>query len=324
MKPAILVTSHPNSPKKEYILKDFGNFISQWGIDHYLFTNYPAEKDTQQEFKESHFLNYNPPCPLIEEGMQEWRTWFYFSKINLTFNHNFNYNWCKSGTSLMSKGINYLKSLGYTHVYVFIYDTNPDWKSINDFIQLSDKTFLESNKKAILFDFPPISHIKREGLYNHIYSGEIDFLSKIFQQGTSNYSTQNSFLHQDSVTCENYWLTMFEPYKDEIKILPSHKVIPSIVESEKFSYFPDGIQFFTGRYQDKTIFTTIKKLDNIELLDHKNNKIEFKFLHKSTKLTSIKFNSIEGESYYINGTLILEDTLNWRKSNSYSKGNLYS
>ncbi len=27
MKPAILVTSHPNIPEKEYILKDFGGFI---------------------------------------------------------------------------------------------------------------------------------------------------------------------------------------------------------------------------------------------------------------------------------------------------------
>jgi hypothetical protein len=34
MKPAILVISHPNTPEKEYILKDFGNFISQYKIPH--------------------------------------------------------------------------------------------------------------------------------------------------------------------------------------------------------------------------------------------------------------------------------------------------
>ena len=48
MKPAILVTSHPNIPKKESILKDFGNFISQYKIDHYLFTNYPTSKESQK------------------------------------------------------------------------------------------------------------------------------------------------------------------------------------------------------------------------------------------------------------------------------------
>jgi hypothetical protein len=307
VKPAILVTSHPNIPEKEYILKDFGRFISQYGIDHYLFSNYPANKDTQKEFKEAHYINYNPKDPNTHLS---WSVWASFSQIELKHNH-FIDNWCFSGTYLMLKGLEYLKFLGYTHVYTFIYDTKPDYNEILNFIDLSNQNFNE-NQKAVFYEYP-----LNKGLYNHIYSGELEFLVKIFKEIVENYNPQNPIFNKGPL-CENYWEYITRPYQNLIKILPKDQIIDSIYKSSQFSKFPNDIEFWVGRYNNKTLFCTRQYLSNFNFLDSNNNKIEYNLIYRDQNLTSFEFDSIIGESYILDGFLILNDTQNWRQSDIYT------
>jgi hypothetical protein len=307
MKPAILITSHPNIPEKEYILKDFGRFISQYGIDHYLFSNYPANKDTQKEFKETHYINYNPKDPNTHLS---WSAWASFPQIGLKHNH-FIDNWCFSGTSLMLKGLKYLKFLGYTHVYTFIYDTAPNYSEIKSFIDLSNQTFNEG-KKAIFYEY----HLNN-GLYNHIYSGELEFLVKLFTEIVENYNSKNLIFNEKPL-CENYWEYMTRPYQDLIKFLPKEQIIDSIYKSSQFNKFPNGIDFWVGRHNNKTLFCTRQYLPDFSLLDSNNNLIEYTFIHRDQNLTSFEFDSVIGESYILDKFLILSDTENWRQSDIYT------
>ena len=321
MKPAILVTSHPNTQYKDFILKDFGNFISQWGLDNYLFTNFPPSKQAQQEFKESHFLNYNPECPL--KDYHQWLVWVNYPSIKLKHNHLLQ-NWCFSGSHLMLEGLKYLQSLGYSHVYTFIYDTQTDWQLVNNFIELSNQA-ISNNKKALFYEYPILEvevesqTIKRKGLHNHIYSGEINFLVKLFQELIDNYNKSNLFLQQRSVSCESYWRHSFKPYEDQIIYLPNSQVIKSVYESAALSELPGGYIFTIGRHNNKTLFVTLTRLSNFSLLDSDNNEVEYNITHQGDNLTSFEFNSIEGESYYLNNFLILTDTQNWRNSDFYQK-----
>ena len=318
MKPAILVTSHPNNEKKEQMVREFGNFISQYDIDHYLFTNYPASKLTQQEYKEAHFVNFNPKDPC---GNQ-WRTWMAFGQTKLKHHHLIE-NWCLSGTHLMLKGLKYLQSLGYTHVYTFIYDTNPIFSEIKNFIELSNQAIFK-DKKAVFYEYPELevkieSQItKRKGLHNHIYSGEINFLIKIFQESTDNYSPSNPFLQQNSVSCESYWRHSFKPYEDKILYLPDSQVIKSIYESAAFSKLPSGHTFVIGRYNDKTLFTTLTGIFEFSLLDSEGNKVKYNIIYQDNNLTAFEFDSVIGKSYYINDFKILTDTQNWRNTDFYT------
>lgn len=322
MKPAILVTSHPNNKEKEKIARDFGNFISQYNVDSFLFTNYPASKETQKEYKESHFINNNPKDPCKTPNNQ-WRTWMTFPQIKLKYIH-FIENWCFSGTYLMLKGLKYLQSLGYTHVYTFIYDTNPSFPQILNFIKLSNQAIF-NDKKALFYEYPILEVevesqiIKRKGLHNHIYSGEINFLVKLFQELVDNYNKSNLFLQQRSVHCESYWRHSFKPYEDQIIYLPNSQVIESTYESSAFSKLPNGITFTIGRYNNKTLFTTLTRLSEFTLLDSDNNKVEYNIIHQGDNLTSFEFDSIENKSYYLNDFLILTDTPNWRNSDFYKK-----
>ena len=323
MKPAILVTSHPNNTEKEQILKDFGNFISQYGIDHYLFSNSPANKKTQLEFKESHFINYNPTDPCKGLPNSQWRTWVYYPEIELTHIH-FIENWCFSGTYLMLKGLKYLQSLGYTHVYTFIYDTNPSFPQISDFIKLSNQA-ISDGKKAVFYEYPELEVeiesqiIKRKGLHNHIYSGEINFLVKLFQELVNNYTQSNVFLQQRSVHCESYWRHSFKPYEEEIIYLPNSQVIESVYESSAFNKLPSGHTFTIGRYNNNTLFVVQTRLSEFSLLDLEGNKVEYNITYQEDNLTAFEFDSIEGKSYYLNDFLILTDTPNWRSSDFYEK-----
>ncbi len=307
MKPAILVTSHPNIPEKEYILKDFGKFISQYGINHYLFTNYPADKDTQKEFKEAHYIDYNPKDPNTHLS---WFTWATFPQIGLKHNH-FIDNWCFSGTSLMLKGLEYLKFLGYTHVYTFIYDTEPNYDKIANFINLSNQSFNEG-KKAIFYEY----HLN-EGLCNHIYSGELEFLVKVFKDLVESYNPQNPLFNQ-GLLCESYWEHMIQSYQDLIKFVPKEQVIDSIHHSSQSNELPNNINFWIGRYNNKTLFCARQYLSDFLLLDSNNNSIEYTLIYRDSNLTSFEFDSIIGESYFLDKFLILNDTQNWRQSDIYT------
>ena len=311
MKPAILVTSHPDIPEKEYILKDFGKFISQYKIDPYLFSNFPANKDTQKEFKEAHYINYNPQDPNTH---LRWFSWASFPQINLKYIH-WMPNWCFSGTYLMLKGLEYLKFLGYTHVYTFIYDTKPEYNKVLDFINLSNQVFNE-DKKAVFYEYPLRDHTIK-GLYNHIYSGELNFLIKLFKEMVENYGPQNSYFNQNPL-CENYWEYTTQPYQNLIKFLPKEQVIDSIYQSSQFNKFPNSTEFWVGRHDNKTLFCTRQYLSDFNLLNSQNNKVEYNFIYRDQNLTSFEFDSIIGESYILDGFLILNDTQNWRQSDIYT------
>jgi hypothetical protein len=310
MKPAILVTSHPNTEEKEYILRDFGNFISQYGIDHFLFTNFPANKSSQLEFKGYYFTTNNPKDPIPNV---QWRAWVKFPEVKLMHNH-FIHNWCFSGTNLMLEGLKYLKSLGYTHVYTFIYDTEPSFEKIKNFINLSNQTFTKG-KKAIFYEYPLLDgHIK--GLHNNIYSGELDFLVKIFEEMVQNYNPQNPYFNTNP-SCENCWEYMTRPYQDLIEFLPNEQVIKSVYDSADFKKFPDGKEFWVGRYKGKTLFVTRKPLSNIKIFNSTQTEIEFKILFQQHNLIVIEFDSTLGEFYYIDNFLFLQDNENWRHTDNF-------
>lgn len=309
MKPAILVTSHPNNNEKEHILKNFGNFISQYKIDHYLFTNYPANKETQLEFKGSYFTNNNPKSPTPSH----WHTWVVFPEVNLKYTHHIE-NWCFSGTNLMLEGLKYLKSLGYTHVYTFIYDTIPNFEKIQHFINLSNQTFAKG-KKAVFYEYP-LRDNNIKGLHNTIYSGELEFLVKIFEKMVQNYSLENSYASSNPL-CENYWEYHTRPYHDLIKLLPNEQVIKANYESSAFSKFPNGEEFWVGRYKDKTLFITRNPLSNIKIFNSTQTEIESKILLQQHNLIVVEFDSVLGESYYMDNTLFLQDNKNWRHTDNF-------
>jgi len=317
MKPAILVTSHPNTDEKEYILKDFGNFISQYKIDHYLFTNYPATKNTQLEFKESHYINHNPPNPISNSN---WITWAKFPEIGLYWEKTIP-NWCFSGTYLMLKGLEYLQTLGYTHVYTFIYDTLPNFGKIKNFIELSNKTF-KKGKKAIFFEYP-LRENSIKGLHNSIYSGELKFLIDYFKKLIQNYNNNNLYFSSNP-WCENYWEYMLRSYKDVVLVLPNKEVIPSIFGSASFDKLPNGSDFFIGRSNNKTMLATRSNISNFLLTDSKNNPISYKILLSTSVLTLFEFDSKINTSYFLNGHLILNDNINWRKTTTFIKNDKYN
>ena len=315
MKEAILVTGHPNTFEKDVLTRDFGNFISQYGMDSYLFTNYPSNKDTQIEFKEAHFINSNPENPLINN---KWFVWATYPLLGLKYNQHIP-NWCYSGTQLMVNGLKYLKSLGYTHVYTFIYDTKPLYPEIKEFIELSRDKF-KNNKKALFFEYP----LRREddgtykGLTNHIFSGEIEFLLEIFSLGILNYNNTNPiFQKHKHVNCESYWKYIFGPFENLIEILPTEKTIPSVFASTSFNKI-EGYEFAAGRYQDTTIIAIKGLIKDIKLTNSNKNIVDFNLLKQQKILTAIEFNSTLGNSYYLNGSKILDDTEEWRTNNFFT------
>jgi hypothetical protein len=111
---------------------------------------------------------------------------------------------------------------------------------------------------------------------------------------------------------------MTRPYQDLIKFLPKEQIIDSIYKSSQFNKFPNGIDFWVGRHNNKTLFCTRQYLPDFSLLDSNNNLIEYTFIHRDQNLTSFEFDSVIGESYILDKFLILSDTENWRQSDIYT------
>lgn len=314
MKPAILVTSHPNNDKKEYILKDFGNFISQYGIDHYLFSNYPANKETQLEFKEAHFLNYNPPGP----ALGTWIVYAYYPELMLRHNTKIS-NWCYSGTHLILKGIEYLKSLGYTHVYVFIYDTSPNFPKLLNFIEKSDKLFIEG-KKGVFFDYDKRTAKNEQhytGVFNNIFSCEVNFFIELFTKGLQEYGPNSPFQKtHPNYLCENYWEYLLKQHSDVVEILPNSEAIRGVYESSSSPTLPTGEKCLSGAWGDNKVRISIEsKLDNIIILNSKGEDVSYKLVYQNSKMTLLEIEPILTESYYMQGQLLFTYNKQWADNN---------
>ena len=308
MKPAILVTSHPNTDKKEQILKDFGNFISQYGIDHYLFTNYPANKDTQLEFKESHFCNYNPLGP--NTGF----VWNLFSEFNLK-HKRYIPNWCYSGTHLILEGVKYLKHLGYTHVILLMYDTELNYPKIKSYIENSLEILKDKKGVFYEYDVPEWSN----SLSTTQCACEVDFFLNAF------IKSQKKYLNQKTPTlCEGYWYDTLLQFNNEVEILDKAHTLKTLYNSvEQTQTKIDNISCFIGGLEEgKKVGIILDSHFSVEfkIIDNNKNVIPYeRIIDISREL--IKFNVKENTSYFIQykdqEELLFSNSLTWMETNIF-------
>lgn len=240
MKEAVLVIGRPTDDKQENLIKEFGQHLSQFGMDVHLMTNYPASKTTQKEFKGAHFYDHNPKGDM---GLLWTRTPKYTHIEVLP-------NWCLAVTSLYYNGLKILKSLGYTHVYAFNYDITPDSK-LKEFIKYSQNSLLKG--KMGVFSQYPFS-LKTENwlpvfednvIDNEHFAGNLDFLIPIFADITSKYFDQDKLKEETPhAVCEHVWEYNLRDYTHLIEILPREKALKGtqsvikddVVEGSKVMY----------------------------------------------------------------------------------------
>lgn len=300
MKPAILVLSHPNTPQKEHILKDFGNFIAQYDIPHYLVTNYPAEKATQKEFVGSYFHNYNPTGPFLGS------IWRIFNSLKVQHVQTIP-NWGYSGTHLLLQGFKILKGLGYTHIIFLSYDVEPNFLKIKEFIDFSLSSF-NSSKKGIFAEYPEaltaINGIPQyENTIDTIQCAcEIDFFIEIFETGLKNYG-YNCPLYQEKpgYLIEHFWEYLLRSYKKDINIIPRNKALRGVYHSASSFKLNNEIPYYIGynSLKDKIwIIIESTKLLNIKLETQNFISIPFtETLFDSSLL--LEFNLKFGDECYI-------------------------
>jgi hypothetical protein len=312
MKPAILVISHPNTPEKEYILKDFGNFISQYKIPHYLVTNYPAEKDTQKEFTGCYYTSNNPKGQF---GGFIWKT---FGE-NQTKHIKHIPNWCYSESLLRLEAFKFLKSLGYTHIISFIYDITPNYNQIKDFINYSFEQFTYG-KKGVFVKYNKFTN--EDSLSTIQCASEVDFFIDNFDKGISNYNKPERSL------CEDYWYDIFDLLPD-VNILPRDKALDGIYSSsppDKINNINYWIGYFSVTNKIYLYFQN-QFLDNFYLTDKNNNTINYNEQVLNNTLKIIEFDSILNKEYYISyNTLqgnktefLFKNSEEWRKINYFEK-----
>ena len=235
MKPAILVISHPNTPEKEYILRDFGNFISQYKIDHYLFSNFPAHKDTQKEFTGCYYTSNNP------EGPFKGTIWREFTNPKIIHYKTIN-NWCFSGTSCLLEGAKILKALGYTHFIHFCYDCEPDFNKVKNIINNSLSYF--KDYKGIFYNYSKKGKEFENSLSTTQCACEIEFFIKVFDSALNNYSKAERSL------CESFWFDTIKKYPQETLILPDYLELTGIVDSGKPNQI-NNINYWLGYSPEK-------------------------------------------------------------------------
>lgn len=245
MKPAILVLSHPNNPQKEHILKDFGNFIAQYNIPHYLVTNYPAEKATQKEFVGSYFHNFNPPGPFLGN------IWKIFNSLKVQHVQIIP-NWGYSGTHLLLQGFKILKGLGHTHIIFLSYDIESNFPKVKEFIDFSLSSF-KSSKKGVFAEYPEaLTTIKGIPQYENTIDTiqcacEIDFFIDIFEEGLKEYG-YDCPLYQEKpgYLIEHFWEYLLRPYKEDINIIPRNKALKGIYHSASSFKLDNGVPYYAG------------------------------------------------------------------------------
>lgn len=312
MKPAILITSHPNTDQKEKILKDFGNFISQYKIDHYLVTNYPPKPDTQKEFKGSFFYNNNPPGPF------QGKVWTSFPLINKK-HYQIIPNWTYSFMLLLLNGAKHLKNLGYTHFIYFGYDSLPNWDIIKNYI--NNSLSILKTKKATFTEY---ELDWKDSLSSTNCASEIDFFIEVFENSLDLYLKGKL-----PTLCEQYWYSSISPYLKQVQILPKSNAIPTIFDSASSNHKFKSGNYYLGFNRSSKDILIITDNHDPKLLDKNKNLIPYTFLSSnlrsqyfSTKFNAYKVKFIENEEYYVDNEILFTNTPKWRNYNYFENYDL--
>jgi hypothetical protein len=251
MNPAILVLSHPNSEEKERIVKDFGNFIKQFNLPTYLFTNFPTNKSSELEYDGSFFHNYNPE---IYSGAN-WHVWNLISKTNLKHIKNIP-NWGYSATHLSHLGFKFLKMMGYTHVLFFGYDSEMDYSKINKYINFSLKSF-KQGKIGIFQEYPNLNEHK--GICTTTFACDVNFYIDVFGKMLEDYGPNHPIMQENNqYLLEHLFEWTLRSYKENINIIPLAESIKDTYKSANTRPAPDNSKYFLGYFKNsnKVLFTT--------------------------------------------------------------------
>lgn len=291
MKPAILVISHPNKPEIDYMVRDFGNFVSQYNIDHYLFTNYPANKKSQLEYKGAYFYNYNPKGSLGGRVWHQINGYIHVRKIN---------NWCFSVMNLYLKGFKTLKGMGYTHVIGFIYDIEPSYPKVADFIKTCFANF-KQGKKATFVQYPKALESKNgQPVFENTidtahFASEIDFFINVFEQGIKEYN--NSLLQNEkqNFVCEHFWEYLLRPHTTVVDIIPRSKALLDTYQSDTEPYLKNKNKVLFGYNRVKDCLS-VSILPHQDLYNFYSNNIKIKHNYENGVYS---FNLKLGDECYI-------------------------
>jgi len=291
MKPAILVISHPNKPEIDYIVRDFGNFISQYNIDHYLFTNYPADKKSQLEYKGAYFYNYNPKGALGGRVWHSTPNFKHIRKIN---------NWCFSVMNLYLKGFKTLKGMGYTHIIGFIYDIESNFPKVREFIKTSLDNF-KQGKKATFVEYPKaLKKVNDQPVFENTidtahFASEIDFFIEVFEKGIETYNNSDLKNEIKDFVCEHYWDYLLKPHLEEVNIIPRDKALYDMYQSDNEPKLKNGDKVLYGFNRKKNCLS-IALFSNISINKISNQETEIECTYKNG---TYDFNLKLGDECYI-------------------------
>jgi len=305
MKPAILVTSHPNTSEKDLILTNFGKFLSQYNLDTYLFTNYPSSQNSQKEFTGVYYTSYNPP------GNFNGVVWYTFKDLDL-IHYTIIPNWCYSFMNLIINGAKILKSLGYTHFIYLIYDTETNDIKVKNYIDYSLKT---------------LQHV--DGVFNEYEAGwenslstsncacEINFFINIFESSLKDYQ-----LGIYNSLAEKYWYQVITNYLDQVDIsLPKNQILTTSYGSVGSYYFFNSGTYWMGYNKAQNKILIVSSFDYLELHNSKNESIKLEHIGDTycpVKLNNLKIYEVENqenEDYYHKDYLLFKNTNDWKNSN---------
>lgn len=238
MKEAILLIGRPTTQEQENIIKDMGNFFSQFGIDVHLMTNYPAAKQTEKEFTGSYYLDYNP----------RGGTGFVWKVFNKYTHVRIIPNWCLAVSNLYLNGMKILKALNYTHVYAFNYDIEPNFPKIKDYITKCQSE-ISNGKLAIFTQYPTalqtidsIPQYDEKTIDNEHFAGNLDFLISIFNNICGNYFDNHKKVSEENIhaACEHHWEFSLRNYKNKVTILPREEALQGLFSVDEEDILVNG------------------------------------------------------------------------------------
>jgi hypothetical protein len=307
MKPAILITTHPNTKEKEYILQNFGDFIKQFNLDSFVFSNHPVSKNSQSKFTGTYSINYNPSGP--SPGV----VWKSFSQIKGTHNRIIP-NWCYSFMNLILSGAKILKSLGYTHFIFLIYDTELNQIKVKNFIDYALNNLV--NKKGIFTEY-------EKDWVNSLSTSqcacEIDFFISTFEPTLSDY-----YQGKYSLLAELYWFEIVTQCNNKINIISNKDLILNTIYNSAATSTINKSNYWLGysSQKDQTILTyQFPFINNLKIY---KEDIEIFYIEEiyGDIFKVIYFTSDPFSKYYISyenkpKEFLFEDTPFWRSHNYY-------
>lgn len=306
MNPAILITTHPNTNEKNDILINFGNFLQNYHIPSFVFSNYPTTINSQKLFTGSFFSNYNPDGP--SQGL----IWKQFNNFK---HHKLIPNWCYSFMHLILSGAKILKSLGYTHFIFLIYDSELNHEKIKNFIEYSIKKL--SEKKGIFVEY-------EAGWENSLSTTQcacnIDFFLNLFEPTLPDY-----FAKKYSLLAEHYWYEVIYSDIKDIEILGRDSIIKTIYNSGDCSKV-NNIPYFLGYldFQDKFLLKLNTSLNNFKMYNEKIEINKQEFIEEDNYV-SIYFTGNPFSKFYLQFPncdekyFLFEDIPHFRSHNFYRK-----